>query len=443
MSLDIPDSPNPRVVVIGGGFGGLNVAKKLKGKNLQLVMLDRNNHHTFQPLLYQVATPGLEAGSIAYPIRKFLGGSRNSHFRMTEVKEISPSQNEVRTTSGVLHFDYLVIATGATTNFFNMNDVEENAAQLKSVSQAIDMRHMFLQVFEKMLLTEDENIKARLMNFVIAGGGPTGVELAGALSELRRRVLPDDYPELDLRLMRIILLDPSHRLLASMSEYASAHALKYLEDFGVEIRFGVGVKNYDGINITLSNGEILPTETLIWAAGVKGDMPGGIEASLIAKGNRIKVDAFNRVQGYSNIFAIGDIAMHEDERYKNGLPGLAPVAIQQGQHLADNILKLIKKESPVPFKYWDKGSLATIGRLKAVGDLPKSLHLGGMIAWMAWLLVHLFYLIGFRNKVMVFSDWIWNYITFDRRVRLIVRPYKKNFKENDTESTKLQGNTLP
>jgi NADH:ubiquinone reductase (H+-translocating) len=432
MALDIPVSKLPRVIVIGGGFGGLNAAKALKGKNVQLVLLDKNNHHTFQPLLYQVATSGLEAGSIAYPLRKFLGGAKNAHFRMTEVEEIIPSRNEVKTNDGYIKYDYLVISTGASTNFFNMKDVEENASELKSVSQAIDMRHMFLQVFEKMLLTDNEVVRARLMNFVIAGGGPTGVELAGALSELRRRVLPDDYPELDLKKMRIILLDQGTKLLASMSEYASDHALKYLEQFGVEVRLGVGVKSYDGRQAVLSNGEILPTETLVWAAGVKGELVDGFDSSLIAKGNRLKVDAYNRVDGFSNIFAIGDVAMQEDERYKNGLPGLAPVAIQQGSHVAKNIMKLVEGKSPEPFKYWDKGSLATIGRLKAVGDLSKTMHLGGMIAWIAWLVVHLFYLIGFRNKVMVFSDWIWNYITFDRRVRLIVRPYRKEKIKGDS-----------
>jgi NADH dehydrogenase len=425
VSLDIPTSAFPRIIVIGGGFGGLNAAKRLKGANNQLVVIDRNNHHTFQPLLYQVATSGLEPDSIAYPLRKFLGGAKDVHFRMTEVEEIIPKENKIVTASGIINYDFLVIATGTKTNFFGMNDIAEHAAELKSVSQAIDMRHLFLQNFEKMLLTDDESVRQRLMNFVIAGGGPTGVELAGALCELRKRVLPRDYPELDMRKMRIILLDPSQRLLGTMSEFASAHALKYLKKMGVEVRLGVGVKSYNGFQAVFSNGEVLPTETLVWAAGVKGDSIPGFDASVIAKGNRIKVDEYNRVKGFENIFAIGDIAMQEDPRYSNGLPGLAPVAIQQGQQVAKNILKLINKQALVPFKYWDKGSLATIGRLKAVGDISKSTHLSGWVAWWAWLLVHLFYLVGFSNKLMVFSGWVWNYFTFDRRLRLIVRPYKK------------------
>ncbi len=427
MPLDIPDSPMPRVVIVGGGFAGLNVANSLKNKNVQLVLLDKNNHHTFQPLLYQVATSGLEAGSIAYPLRKALSGAKNAHFRMIEVEEVLPSEKKIKTIAGYLKYDYLVIATGSKTNFFNMKDIEQNAAQLKSVSNAIDMRHLFLQTFEKMLLTDDESVRTRLFNFVIAGGGPPGVELAGALSELRKMVLPKDYPELNLDRMRIILIDPGTRLLGAMSEFASKNALKYLNRLGIEVKFGVSVKTYDGRVVTLSSGEEIPTEAMIWAAGVKAAAIAGIDASLLARGNRIMVDACNRVKGMEHVFAVGDVAMQEDSRYPNGLPGLAPVAIQQGQYVAKTILRLVKNQKPVPFKYWDKGALATIGRLKAVGDLPKNLHLRGMIAWLAWLFVHLFYLIGFGNKVMVFFDWVWNYITYDRRVRLIVRPYKKNY----------------
>lgn len=426
MPLDIPDSHLPRVVIVGGGFAGLNVANKLKNKEVQLVLLDKNNHHTFQPLLYQVATAGLEAGSIAYPLRKALSGARDAHFRMIEVEEVLPAEKKIKTLAGYLKYDYLVIASGSKTNFFNMADIEEHAAQLKSVSNAIDMRHLFLQTFEKMLLTDDESIRTRLFNFVIAGGGPTGVELAGALSELRKMVLPKDYPELDLKRMRIILIDPGTRLLGAMSEFASKNALRYLKDLGIEVMFGVSVKTYDGRTVTLSSGEQIPTEAMIWAAGVKAAAPAGIDPSLIARGNRIMVDEYNRVKGMDHVFALGDVAMQEDSRYPYGLPGLAPVAIQQGQYVAKSILKLIHNQKPAPFRYWDKGALATIGRLKAVGDLPKNLHLRGVIAWLAWLFVHLFYLIGFGNKAMVFFDWVWNYITYDRRVRLIVRPYKKN-----------------
>jgi NADH dehydrogenase len=422
MSANIPESAYPRVVIVGGGFAGINVANKLKRAKVQLVMLDRNNHHTFQPLLYQVATSGLEAGSIAYPLRKLMGKVKDFHFRMAEVQEVLPLENKIKTSLGDISYDYLVLATGSKTNYFGMKDLEENALPLKSVAQAIDMRHIMLMNFENMLITEDAGERQRLMNFAIAGGGPTGVELAGALSELRKKALPKDYPELDLKQMRIIILDPGDKVLSSMSQDASDNAKKYLEHFGVELKFGCAVKSYDGKNAVLSTGEVLPTSTLIWAAGVTGDIPEGLDKTIIAKGNRIQVDEFNRIKGTENIFAIGDIAQHETPEEPRGLPMLAPVAIQQGQHLAKNIKRIIQKEKIEPFKYFDKGSLATIGRKKAVADLTKKIHFGGFMAWMAWLFVHLFYLIGFRNKLMVLTDWIWNYFTFDRRVRLIIRP---------------------
>lgn len=432
MAANIPDSPYPRVVIVGGGFGGMNVANKLRKAKVQLVLLDRNNHHTFQPLLYQVATSGLEAGSIAYPLRKVIR-SKNYHFRMAEVEQIFPAENKIKTDLGDISYDYLVLATGSKTNYFGMKDLETNALPLKTVSQAIDMRHIILSNFENMLCAEDSGERQRLMNFAIAGGGPTGVELAGALSELRKKVLPKDYPELDFSKMRIMILDPGTRVLASMSEEASKFAQKYLEDFGVELKFGSGVKSYDGQNAVLSTGEILPTSTLIWAAGVTSDIPEGLDKMVIAKGNRILVDEYNRVKDHKNIFAIGDIAQHETPEEPRGLPMLAPVAIQQGRHLAKNIKHIIAKEEIVPFKYFDKGSMATVGRMKAVVDMTKKIHFGGFFAWVAWLFVHLFYLIGFRNKLMVFTDWVWNYFTFDRRVRLIIRPVVK--KQHTTTST--------
>lgn len=424
MSANIPDSTHPRVVIVGGGFAGVNVVNKLKRAQVQLVMIDRNNHHTFQPLLYQVATSGLEAGSIAYPLRK-LFRSDNYHFRMAEVKEVLPQENKIMTSIGPVGYDFLVLATGSQTNYYGMKDVEENSLPLKSVQEAIDMRHIILQNFEKMLCAENSEDRQRLMNFVIAGGGPTGVELAGALSELRKKVLPKDYPELDFSKMRIIILDPGDKLLGAMSENAQKAARKYLEEFHVELKFGAGVKSYDGKTATLSTGELLSTSTLIWAAGVGGSLPEGFDKSLIVKGNRILVDEYNRVKGFTNVFAIGDIAQQDDKNFPRGLPMLAPVAIQQGRHLAKNIIRLGKGEKLEPFSYFDKGSLATIGRKKAVADLPGKIRFAGFFAWITWLFVHLLYLVGFRNKMMVLADWIWNYFTFDRRVRLIIRPPKK------------------
>lgn len=425
MPANIPDTDKARVIIIGGGFAGINLAHHLHNKDYQVVMLDKNNHHTFQPLLYQVATSGLEAGSIAYPLRKLLSTYKDFHFRMTEVLEVMSEEKCVRTSIGTIGYDYLVIATGSATNYFKMSDVEKNSLPLKSVAEAIDMRHHILQCFESALLVESEEEKQRMMNFMIAGAGPTGVELAGALSELRRHVLPKDYPELNVSNMRIVISDPGDRPINAMSKTSSKYAYEYLEKFGVELMFGVGVKSYDGTSVELSNGTLFPTATLIWAAGVAANPPKGIDPTLIARGNRILVDEFNRVLGQENIFAIGDVCQHETKENPRGLPMLAPVAIQQGKQLAQNLARISKGKTLEPFKYFDKGSLATVGRKKAVADLPKNLHLHGFFAWVTWLFVHLMYLVGFRNKMSVLSDWTWNYITFDRRVRLIVRPYNR------------------
>jgi NADH dehydrogenase len=424
MSANLPNNGKPRIIIIGGGFAGINLAKGLKNIDATVTMLDRNNFHTFQPLLYQVATSGLEVSSIAYPLRKVLG-RKNFFFRMADVKHIDAANNKIETSIGFIEYDYLVIATGTRNNYFNMADVEANAIPLKSISEAIAMRNYILKNFEELLLTDNEQDKQALLNFVIAGGGPTGVELAGALSELKRKVLPGDYPELDLNKMRIILLDPGTRILGAFSEEASAKALEYLTDFGVEVRLGLGIKSYDGNNAILSSGEELPTKILIWAAGVTGDVPFGLQPEAIMRGNRIKVDEYCKVQGTQNIFALGDIAHFETPEFPKGLPGLAPVAIQQGGYMARHIRRLLKNEKTEPFKYFDKGSLATIGRNKAVADMPGNIKFQGFFAWLVWLVVHLFFLIGFRNKVVVLMDWFWSYITYDRRVRLIIAPFRR------------------
>jgi NADH:ubiquinone reductase (H+-translocating) len=423
MSVNLPETKNKRIVIIGGGFGGINLARKLHSSNAQVVLIDRNNFHTFQPLLYQVATAGLEPGSIAYPLRKVLGKKPNYFFRMTEVTKIDPALNTVYTSIGSITYDYLVIASGTKNNYFNMQDVREHAMPLKSVSEATGMRNFILENFEKILLTDDEVEKERLLTYVIAGGGPTGVELSGALSELKQKVLPADYPELDLKQMKIILVDAAPKLLTAFSEEASAKAKQYLEQFGVEVRLNTGVKSFDGQTIMFSDGSNIATRNLIWAAGVIGDLPDGFLPAIIARGNRLKVNEYNLVEGFNNIFAIGDIAYFTSKAFPNGLPGLAPVAIQQGAHVGKNLSRLISNKPMLPFKYTDKGSLATIGRNKAVADLTKTIHFQGFFAWLVWLVVHLFYLIGFRNKVVVVMDWFWNYISFDRRARLILKPF--------------------
>lgn len=425
MSLNIPLKAEKRVVIVGAGFAGINVAKNLSGANIQVVLIDKHNHHTFQPLLYQVATSGLETSSIAYPIRRLFRKQADFHFRLAEAQKIDSVRNVLVTNIGEIHYDYLVLAPGSKTNFFGMEDVATNAMGLKSVAEAIDLRHLILESFEQALLSLDEERQGYL-NFVLAGGGPTGVELAGALSEMKHRVLPKDYPEIDFTRMNIIMLDPGPRLLGGMSEESSRNALEYLKEFGVDVRLGEGVKAYDGKKITTSIGNIIPCNTMVWAAGVAGATIEGIDKELIVRGNRVKVDQFNRLEGSDNVFILGDLAYFPTEKYPNGLPGLAPVAIQQGRHCASNIKRMWQEEPPLAFRYFDKGSLATVGRARAVGDLPRRGHLRGAIAWLAWLVVHLYYLIGFRNRVTVLWDWTWSYFTYERRIRLIVRPFMRN-----------------
>lgn len=435
MPANLPKTPPPRIVIVGGGFGGINLAKKLKNADAQVVMVDRNNFHNFQPLMYQVATAGLEVSSIAFPLRKLMRNAKNFYYRMTEVTAVDPKKNCIMTTIGSIEYDYLVIATGTRTNYFNMQDVEIHSMPLKSIAQSIGMRNYILQSFENLLLTDDPEEKQRLMTFVIAGAGPTGVEMAGALSELRKKVLPSDYPELDFSQMRIMIVDPGQRVLATMSEEASKKAKEFLEDFGVEILLGVGISSFDGKTAKLSNEQLVQTHNLIWAAGVTGDLIKGFDKELIVRGNRIKVDEYNRVPGYNNVFVIGDIAYLETKEFPKGLPGLAQVAIQQGKHLGKNLKRALNNEELKPFKYTDKGSLATIGRNHAVADLPW-MKTQGFFAWVIWLFVHLLFLIGFRNKLAVFIDWFWNYISWDRRVRLIIKPF---IKKEELQAETLEG----
>ncbi len=413
------------MVIVGGGFAGINLLRKLRHADVQVVLIDRNNYHTFQPLLYQVATSGLEVGSIAFPLRKLAGRRKKAAFRMTEATAVDMAHNRLKTLNGYIDYDYLVIASGTRVNYFGNQEIEQNSMPLKTIDQSIALRNLILQNNEKLLLTQAPDSQKRLMTIVIAGGGPTGVELAGAISELKSKVLPKDYPEIDFSQMHIILIDFAPRLLSTMSEDASQAALKNITDYGVEVRLGVGIKGYDGRTATLSNGDTIETETLIWAAGVTGEALDGLPNESIVKGNRIAVDSDCRVKGSDNIFALGDIAFFPTEKYPLGLPGLATVAIQQGKYAAAAIRTLIKGGQPKPFSYLDKGSLATIGRNKAVADLPKGIHLHGFFAWVIWILVHIFFLIGFRNRLVVLFDWMWNYFTFDRRVRLIVRPFKR------------------
>lgn len=423
--MNIPNSTLPRIVIIGGGFAGIALAKKLKNKKVQVVLLDKHNYHNFQPLMYQVATGGLEAGSIAYPIRKVIQEYDDFYFRLTNVEEIDTKNKKVIAEIGELSYDYLVIATGSKTNYFGNKEMERNSMAMKTIPQSLNIRSLILENFEQAVLTKDVAEQNSLINFVLVGGGPTGVELSGALAEMKKAILQKDYPDLDIAKMQINLIQSGDRILNTMSEKSSAAAEKFLTNLGVKIWKNVRVTNYDGRTITTNSDLIFDTATVIWTAGVQGAIVAGLDSnSLVEKVERIRVNEFNQVVGYSDIFALGDIASMESEAYPQGHPMMAQPALQQGRLLGDNLLKLIQNKPIKAFEYNDKGSMATIGRNKAVVDLPHY-HFSGVFAWFVWMFVHLFSLIGFKNKAVVFLNWVYNYIRFDREGRLIIRPYKK------------------
>ncbi|MGB1031662.1 MAG: NAD(P)/FAD-dependent oxidoreductase [Flavobacteriales bacterium] len=421
--MNIPDHQFPRIVIVGCGFGGLELAKKLRNQSFQVVLVDAHNYHTFQPLLYQVATSGLEPDSIAYPIRKIIKNYKNFFFRWAKVESVDTQTNTVHSNIGSLQYDHLVLATGSTTNFFGNQAIAKNAMEMKSIPQSLDIRSLLLQHLEEALLTNDLEQREALMNVVIVGGGPTGVELAGAISELRKHILPNDYPDLDVRRMRIHLVEAAPRVLASMSEEASAKSLEFLKSMDIEVWLNTAVETYDG-NIVKAGDHKFLSRTMIWAAGVKGAPVSGIPAESITRGNRISVDEFNRVQPFKNVYAIGDVAQVQSKDTPNGHPMLAQVAMQQGKNLALNLIRWSKNQEAKTFVYKDLGSMATIGRNRAVVDLP-SFKSQGFFAWFVWMGVHVIQLIGFRNKMLVLINWVYNYFKYARDIRLIIRPFKK------------------
>ena len=419
----LPDTNLPRVVIIGGGFAGLALVEKLKHKEVQVVLFDKNNFHQFQPLLYQVATSALEPDSIVFPFRKQFNGYKNVVFRLAEVEEIQPSLSVVKTNKGSIHYDYLVLATGTTTNFFEMNTVEENSLGMKDIRDSLNIRHMMLQNLEQAAITCDDEERDALTNFVIVGGGPAGVEMAGALAEFCKYILPKDYPEYSSSIMNIYLIEALDELLNTMSDKASSKTLKYLEDLNVKVLLNEAVSNYDGKEVTTKSGKTLLAKNLIWTAGVKGQFPNGIDKKYVVRGNRLKTDSFLIVEGYENIFAVGDIAAVITKNTPRGHPQVAQTAIQQGKYLGKVLLKIIKNEGVKPFEYKDKGSLATVGKRKAVADLGK-FKFGGYFAWLLWSIVHLMSISGFRNRLMVGFNWAVSYFTYEKSNRLIIRNFK-------------------
>ncbi len=425
--------PYPRVVVVGGGFAGLEVIRGLENKPFKVLLLDRQNHHCFQPLLYQVATASLSADSIAHPFRRTISPMRNVAFRMCTVHRVDPARKQVITDHGEVPYDILVIATGTTTNFFGNARMEAQAMQLKSISQALDIRSDFLQDFEAALYAQDEADQRRCLNFVVVGAGPTGVEMAGALAEIRRTVLRHEYRELDSRRMQIWLVDGNERVLSNFSERSSAKALGYLKAMGVQVKLQARVVDHDGTRVTFADGTVMESNTVLWAAGVKGVVLPGLEAGEVPKASRYGVDRFNRVEGLDGVYALGDVALMVEGKWTRGHPQVAPPAIQQAKLLVQNLLREQQGEPMKPFTYRDKGSMATIGRYKAVVDAGR-FHMGGLVAWLGWMFVHLMSLVGYRNRLQVLAGWAWKYLSWKNTIRLIIRPYVRKATVTEQEA---------
>lgn len=415
----------PTVVVVGGGFAGLQLTHRLDHLPFKVLLVDKNNFHTFQPLLYQVATGSLTPDSIAYPFRRSVAPMDNVAFRMAEVTKVIPEQNIIETNHGQIEYDYLVLANGSKTNFYGNQAIANLSMRLKSISQALDIRSEFLQEFETATyLLNDVERSRQVLNFVVVGGGPTGVEMSGALAEIKNHVLRREYKEVNADLMQIWTIDAGPQLLNSFSDKSSKAAKDYLENMGVNVRLNSMVKAYDGKTVELSDGTTIETNTVIWSAGVMGSVIEGFSDDKIEKGSRYKVDRFNRVEGYDNIFALGDVASMKTELYPKGHPMVAQVALQQANMLAKNLRRIADKSELKPFEYKDKGSMATIGRRRAVVDIGK-FHTHGAIAWYIWMLVHIWSLIGFRNRMAVLYNWFWKYLSWRNTIRLIVRPYQR------------------
>jgi NADH dehydrogenase len=413
-----------RIIVIGGGFAGLQFIKNLKKESFDVLLIDRLNHHQFQPLFYQVATSQIEPTSISFPFRKIFQDRKDISVRLAEVLSVDPEKNTILTTAGSFSYDYLVIATGAKTNFFGNEAIMKNALSLKTTYEAITIRNKILENFEN-ILNSGREADESLFNIVIVGGGPTGVELSGAFAEIRRDILPKDYPGIDISRMKVMLLEGGPHTLNTMSDLAKRKSEKYLNDLGVILQTGIFVRNYDGDKIMLSNGEEIRSKNVIWAAGITGNLIRGLSPEVIAAANRIRVDRINKVQGYNNIYAIGDIALMETPAYPKGHPQVANVAINQGKNLAKNLRSAQSGGKQTEFEYRDRGSMATVGRNKAVVDLP-FIRFGGYFAWYVWMFLHLMLILSVRNKLIIFINWAWNYFTKNSSLRLILKVQDNN-----------------
>ena len=420
---NIPKPKFKRIVVIGGGFAGLKIARKLSNTKYQVVLIDKNNFHQFQPLFYQVATAGLEPSAISFPFRRVFQNKHNVHFRLATLEQIDALNKLIKTNIGVLEYDYLLICTGAITNYFGLKNIEQNALGMKTTGEALTIRNTIIRNFEKALNADDELMQEAYLNIVIVGGGPTGVELAGAIAEMKKFVLPKDYPELDFDRMKIYLFEAAPRLLSAMSASASNNSKEYLTKLGVIVQTQTAVKDFDGKTVILEYDKI-PTKTLLWAAGIRSQKINGLPDEIYGKSERIIVDRFNHVPGHDGLFVFGDAAYMEEDKYPDGHPQVAQVALQQASNFILNLERFEKNKMPNKFSYKDLGSMATIGRNLAVADLP-FMKFKGFAAWAIWLFVHLMSILGVKNRLFIFLNWAWNYITFDQTLRLLLKPVPK------------------
>lgn len=419
--INIDRTSQKRVVIVGGGLGGLRLVEELKDSGMQVVLIDKNNYHQFPPLIYQVASAGLAPSNISFPFRQLFRKRKDFYFRMAEARAVFPDKKILQTSIGKIDYDYLVFAAGATTNFYGNKNVEEWSIPMRTLSEAMGLRNALLSNLERALTCATEEERQELLNVVIVGGGATGVEIAGAISEMKRYVIPYDYPDMDASHMHIYLLEAADKLLAAMSPESSEKALKFLTDMGVDVQFGKMVTDYKDFRVTCKDGTSIPTRTFLWVSGIRAQPITGIEGDKLGRGFRINVDEFNRVPGLDGVFAIGDQAlMTADPNYPKGHPQLAQPAIQQAKNLAKNLRKLNAGDDNLePFRYKDLGSMATIGRNKAVADIGK-VHSQGFMAWLLWLVVHLRSILGVRNKLVVMLTWAWQYFSYAGSIRTIV-----------------------
>jgi NADH:ubiquinone reductase (H+-translocating) len=417
--INIPASDKKRIVIIGCGFAGLKLARMLKKTGFQVVIIDRYNYHQFQPLFYQVATAGLEPSSISFPLRKVFQNYKDFYIRIAEVQRLDPDKRQVWTSAGILNYDFLVLAQGAGNFFFGMKSMEKSSKPMKSVPEALDLRNSLLQNFEDALAYNTDEEREKFLNLVIVGGGPTGVEVSGALAEMRKYVLPKDFPELDKTKIHIHLVEAAGRLLTGLSEKSSQKAKQFLGKLGVEVHLNAAVKDYKDETVELSDGTSIRTNLVIWTAGISGNIIPGLRSSSIGPNNRIFVDRYNKVTGYSNIFALGDLVLMKEEKFPNGHPQVAPVAMQQAGLLAHNLKRMLKDQPLLQFSYKDKGTMATIGRNLAIVELPY-VRFYGTFAWFVWMFIHLMSILGTKNKFLILFNWFWNYITYDQSLRLII-----------------------